>query len=127
MSAPLPRPESVRAGAPGREPDWPSVRILDVEIDAGERSIPANHRRVRAIVHLGRLVPADVHVRAMVAHALADDVRRGAHAARLWSAQSYGNGTYVFEGHVPEPLVDDPGRLTVFVEPGRRPHRPPDR
>lgn len=98
------------------------MRVLSVEIETGEPSIPAGHLRVRAIVHLGRLTPADVHVQATLARALADDLRREVQAARLWSAQSYRNGVYVFEGHMAEPMLDDPERLRVLIEPRERPY-----
>lgn len=110
-----------------RERDWLTVYVESVSVDGGAPSIPVDHRRVRAIVHLGRLLPADVNVRAMlVARVPTDDVRREAHVARLWSAQSYGNGTYVFEGHVLESSLSDPERLKVLVEPGWPADLPPD-
>jgi hypothetical protein len=77
---------------------WPHVRIDSVLLEPC-----GTGRRVRAVVQLGGLTPADVHVGLLpaatadpLAKALATDAARSC-ADRMWSAESYGNGVVVFE------------------------------
>lgn len=97
---------------------WPAVRIVGVEIEEGKPSIPAGYRRVRVGIQLGPLTPADVRVHMVPARARADSAPFEARTVRLWSALSYGNGVYVFEGHVPERALEEPGRMRLQVTPG---------
>jgi hypothetical protein len=69
---------------------------------------------VRANVHLGSLIPADVLV-----DATADRVKAsGEWSTRLASLQSYGNGIYVFDGLLPPHALEDRSPLIVRVRPG---------
>lgn len=118
--APLLRPQFAQRMAAERERDWAAVRLLELEFETGRPLIPAGHRRVRATMHLGRLTPADVRAHLATTRALADDLAaRAGEMVRLTCAQSYGNGVYVFEGHVAEDVLGDAERLRVLVEPCR--------
>ena len=59
-----------------------------------------NGPRVRAVVHLGALSPADVCVELLRTDDAGADppLRR---ARRMWSSHSYHNGRYVFESAFP--------------------------
>lgn len=94
---------------------WRRVRVTHLETNSLLADVPGRVR-VRANVHLGSLVPADVLVEATA------DVAETAAASRewpirLWSVQSYRNGTYVFEGLLPLEAVDE-HLLIVRVRPG---------
>jgi hypothetical protein len=75
------------------------------------------HLRVHANVHLGSLAPADVHVE-VTADGSEKAEASGECSVRLFSIQSYGNGTYVFEGLLPSQVVEKDCPLTVRVRPG---------
>jgi hypothetical protein len=83
---------------------WRKVQIEDVSVDveaAAEGREPT--AIVRARVHLGPLLPADVLVEL-------DFLRRPSHPwsalpRRLWSMSSYHDGTYMFEARVPTGLL----------------------
>jgi hypothetical protein len=92
---------------------WRGVCVTQVETTPACDDVPG-HVRVRANVHLGSLVPADVLV-----DATADREKVPAEwSTRLASLQSYGNGTFVFEGLLPPHAVDDRCPLIVRVRPG---------
>ncbi len=103
---------STRQPARPRVDGWGAVRVESVDVrivdapdvagvaDVADAAGAAERRLVRARVHLGRLCPADVHVHVVPARTPAD-ASAGPPLARLWSVQSYGNGTYVFETHLP--------------------------
>jgi hypothetical protein len=94
---------------------WSAVRVTHLETNPLLPDVPG-HVRLRANVHLGSLVPADVLVEATAEPAEAVDAS-GECSIRLCSMQSYNNGTYVFEGLLSlEALEDQP--LTVRVRPG---------
>jgi hypothetical protein len=118
--APTPRSDVTR------DRDWSDVRILSVEVEAGPRSVPPGHRRVRAGVYLGRLTPADVRVTLARPGSRADEPARDASELRLWSVRSYRNGSYVFERNVAEDVLTDLGRLKVRVGPPRAAGPPAD-
>ena len=91
--------------------EWPGVHVEEIEIQP-----PADGglRIVRACVHLGALLPADVHVELLCAE---DRLIEGEppHSSRheMWSVQSYDNGTFSYEGHVPAPALE--GKLGCAV------------
>ena len=119
VRAPLLRPQFAQRMAAERERDWAAVCLVDLEFEAGKPFIPAGYRRARATIHLGRLTPADVRAHLVTARAVADDVTaRHDPRVRLTVGYAYGNGVYVFEGHVAEEALDAPERLRVLVEPG---------
>ena len=96
--------------------NWERVRVVDVELrharaDVGSRII------VRAVVHLGALLPADVQVTVWRRHAIVGCESSSDRAVRLWSVQSYGNGAYVFEATVCPHEIDDGEGLVVQVHP----------
>jgi hypothetical protein len=94
---------------------WPAVRVTHVKTVP----LPADTRgpaRVRVNVHLGALTPADVLVEATVNEADGRDASDGA-PIRLCSIQSYGNGTYVFDGLLPRQTDDAHLPLMVRVRP----------
>lgn len=100
-----------------REREWPGVRITDVEMVPHAPGTPDRHLCLRAHIRLGRLTPADVMVHVSTATRTVDIVPDDAWARRLTCAQNYGNGHFVFEGYVPEYMLEPkaPG-LTVVIE-----------
>jgi hypothetical protein len=95
---------------------WGAVRVIQLDTNRHLADDAPSQARVRAVVHLGLLSPADVHVDATA------DVPNAAGATdqsviELWSAQSYRNGTFVFEALVPAEALDEHGALTVCVRP----------
>lgn len=94
---------------------WGGVRVTDLEINPLLADVPGRVH-VRANVHLGPLLPADVLVEAATDAAEATDAS-GEWPIRLCSVQSYANGTYVFEGLLPLEAVDE-HPLIVRVRPG---------
>jgi hypothetical protein len=94
---------------------WGGVRVTHLETNPLLADVPGRVR-VRANVHLGSLLPADVLVEATTDAAEAPDAS-GEWPIRLSSVQSYGNGTYVFEGLLPLEAVDEYA-LIVRVRPG---------
>jgi hypothetical protein len=92
---------------------WRGVCVTQVETTPARDDVPG-HVRVLASVHLGSLLPADVLV-----DATADREKvPGEWSTRLASLQSYGNGTFVFEGLLPTHAVEDRCPLIVRVRPG---------
>lgn len=69
---------------------WPGVYVDVVEVEPC-----ANGRRVRAVVHLGGLTPADVLV--SLTPADTSEAARCATDQRLWSSESFDNGRFLFE------------------------------
>lgn len=69
--------------------DWSTVRVHPVDLQPSRDGV-----RVRAVVRLGALAPADVHVELRPA-ARTDEAR--ARSRAMWSVQAYDNGCYVFE------------------------------
>jgi hypothetical protein len=92
---------------------WGGVRVTHLEANPLLADFPGRVR-VRANVHLGCLLPADVLVEATIDAAASD--ASGEWPIRLCSVQSYRNGTYVFEGLLPLEAVDE-HPLIVRVRP----------
>lgn len=74
---------------------WPRVRIEAVEAAPGPRGV-----RVRAVVWLGPLAPADVHVELLPDGPAAPGDPPAA-PQPLWSSQAYDDGRFVFEADLP--------------------------
>ncbi len=92
---------------------WEAVRLTLLEKRPPRVHLSA-YPRLRVTVHLGSLSPADVVVEAAAGEP-ADTSREW--PIRLCSMQSYGNGTYVFEGLLPPHDTKDQRALTVRVRP----------
>lgn len=120
---PMPWAASFEQPAPPwpRGLDWQGVRIASVQVDAAGSARAPDHRRVRAIVQLGDLTPADVRVLLLPITVLADDTPGGPPIARLWSVYPLGNGSYVFEATVPAAQLSEPQHLKVHVGPAHDP------
>ncbi|HEX6535012.1 MAG TPA: hypothetical protein VF041_10460 [Gemmatimonadaceae bacterium] len=105
---------------------WPAVRIAHVDVrtaSAGAHDAP----RVRATVHLGPLLPADVRVEAVIGGeiAAAGPEERERQVIRLWSAHSYGNDAYLFESPTPPDWREGADAVTIRVCPRTRFARAP--
>lgn len=90
---------------------WPRVHIDFVEVE------PCAHGcRVRAVIDLGALMPADVRVGLGPANAVGPC---GAHRddGRMWSSHAYDNGRVVFERMVPPGEDATAGEWVVCVHP----------
>jgi len=91
---------------------WPGVRVDSVQVvpmDAG--------KRLRALVQLGGLAPADVRVE-LVPATEAEDERIGTHEGRwMFSSHSLANGCFAFD--VTLPLGDSalPDEWVIHVHP----------
>lgn len=90
--------------------DWPAVRVQPLELRPDHDGV-----RVRAVVRLGRLAPADVRVE-LHPDAGTRDAPRGAGRA-MWSALAYDNGCYVFEATLAGEDVADVAEWVVRVRP----------
>ena len=88
------------------EEDWPAVRVLPLEPWPAGDGV-----RVRAVVRLGRLAPADVHV----------ELRPGGDGVgvdrAMWSALAYDNGCYLFEATLAHEDLADVAEWFVRVRP----------
>lgn len=115
----LPPPQRT-PGAPTAEwaawvrEQWSAVRVILFE--AMHLADAADRVRVRAVIHLGALSPADVRVDAVTGGTESPD-EPGRRASELWCAQSYRNGTFVFEGFAATEALDERGALTARVRP----------
>jgi hypothetical protein len=87
---------------------WRALQVRDrwrqVRVDVAELVATGSACRVRAVVHLGALSPADVHVELTPASAALADVGAtpsegdaAVVAYPLWCDHSYDNGCYVFD------------------------------
>jgi hypothetical protein len=94
---------------------WEAVRVVQVEVTS-QFADATDRVRVRAVIHLGALSPADVRVDVVgdVAEPVDASVPR---LGELCSAQSYHNGTFVFEGIAATNEFGDHPSLTVRVRP----------
>lgn len=92
---------------------WTRVHVDVVETEPHDHGL-----RVRAIVDLDGLTPADVHVHLVPAAAAASASWPA--DWRMWSCEAYGNGRVLFERTVPRP-ADAPdglaGDWVVVVHP----------
>lgn len=116
MSPPRPAvgaPEANRSGSTlARE--WERLHVDRVELErAAQRSALAT---ARVCVDLGDLLPVDVEVRLTIEGG-PDPSLPDRTTERMWSAQSYQNGRFVFEAHVPDGTVAAARRMTVQVVP----------
>jgi hypothetical protein len=93
---------------------WGAVRVID--LDVTPLADVVDRVRVRAVIHLGSLSPADVRVGAVRGAAESDDEPEES-ASELYSAQSYRNGTFVFEGFTVLDARDGERLLSVLVRP----------
>lgn len=108
----------MRELAAARQREWPGVRITGVMMLADVPLTPERHQRIQAHVRLGRLTPANVRVHLTTATRTADMAPYGGWTRRLAASQTYDNGHFVFEGHVPEHVLATMAScLTVVVEP----------
>lgn len=122
---PLLRPDFALARRADRERAWRGVRVTFVDVVGEGFGIPASHRRVRVGVSLGGLTPADVAVHLTDGRTrCADAVGTDARTVRLASVRHQANGVVVFEGTVPQRVLQGPARLVAMVEPRRRPDEP---
>jgi hypothetical protein len=103
------------------------MRQIEVRPTRADRLGPV---RLEVAVYLGRLLPADVHVEAVIDwDAGCDGGARGdgvPGTVRLCSTRSYRNGTFVFEAVLPRMPAGGPEAITVHVRPADRgaPGRP---
>lgn len=93
---------------------WTAVQVRRMIVDRDNPMVPAGHSRLRVEIHLGELAPADVRVYLKRTSTIADI--RETEPVQLWSTQAYGNGAFVFEGHVRAAELRHPERLEVEVE-----------
>lgn len=96
--------------------EWQTVRVTHVKTVPLRADVPGRVR-VRVNVHLGALAPADVLVEARTDQQASTDAS-AEWPIRLFSAQSYGNGTYVFEGLLAPHTGVGLRPLTIRVRPG---------
>ena len=95
---------------------WAAVRVGSVAVSRHGTAADAG-ATVRACVELGALAPADVRVHVVGEGASAGEASVGSEGVRLWSTQSFDNGTFVFEAHVPAELVHARDAISVRVRP----------
>jgi len=93
---------------------WDAVRVI--HLDVTPLADVVDRVRVRAVIHLGSLSPADVRVGAVRSGAESDD-ESDESASELYSAQSYRNGTFVFEGFTILEAPHGERPLSVLVRP----------
>ena len=100
-------PAGLEAAAPAR------VCAARVCVDVLEVVPSPRGRRVRAVVQLGGLSPADVRVELLPAPP------GGGPARRTWSSQTYGDGRFVFEAELDAADAADAANATweVYVRP----------
>ena len=94
---------------------WAAVRVLHLEV-CPYSTHTTERVRVEAVVHLGRLTPADVRVD-LEPEGDAGRAREVEWPIRMHSTRSHRNGTFVFEARVPWPLAGGLDGLRVRVRP----------
>jgi nucleotide-binding universal stress UspA family protein len=94
---------------------WSDVHVCHMEARNDAADGRADRTMIRAVVQLGALAPADVRV--MVRQHTADAGTASERAVRLWSGQSYRNGSFVFEAVANASEIPDGADLLVSVEP----------
>jgi hypothetical protein len=102
---------------------WPRVHVCFAEVLLEGSNSSERRPRLRAVVQLGGLTPADVHVTARLAAAGPEPASR--EPLRLWSVQSHHNGAFVFEAATPPPAgrtIDGATDLLVTVAPAPAGH-----
>lgn len=106
------------------EREWGQLHVDRFELERA--ASPSTLATVRACVDLGELLPADVEVRLTIEGG-PDPSLPDRSTDRMWTAQSYQNGRFAFEAHVPDATVAAARRMTVRVVPARaggEPHPP---
>jgi hypothetical protein len=96
---------------------WSDVQVCGAELVARLRRGAGQRAKVRAVVQLGGLTPADVVVTARSVDPALE--RATEEVVRLWSVQSHHNGAFVFEAAANASAIDDAADLLVTVEPAR--------
>jgi hypothetical protein len=94
---------------------WSGVHVRGAEMVERAHRGTDERAKLRAVVQLGGLTPADVIVTARSA----DLERETAEEVRLWSVQSHHNGAFVFEAAANARAMDEATDLLVTVEPAR--------
>lgn len=100
------------------EGQWPRVHVCFAEVLLAGSDSSERRPRLRAVVQLGELTPADVQVTARLAVAGPEAATR--EPLRLWSVQSHHNGAFVFEGSAATEAtftIDGAPELLVTVAP----------
>ena len=91
-----------------------TIDSVDVRpVSDGEQGLA----ELRACVHLGTLLPADVHVE-LLSHPASPGRRRpraGFVSERMASIQSYANGRFIFAARIPLSRLEDPEGCAVRV------------
>jgi hypothetical protein len=98
---------------------WGSVRVRRLE-RSPLRADAVAAARLEVVVHLERLLPADVRVEAAVLAAADDGDRRPEEESwpiRLSSSRSYHNGSFVFEALLSPVVPGGAGTISVRVRP----------
>ena len=96
------------------EKEWPRVHVCFAEVLRAGEDFSQGRPRLRAVVQLGGLTPADVRVTARLATAGPEPASR--EPLRLWSVQSHHNGAFVFEAAtVSEPAFPTDGAPELLV------------
>jgi hypothetical protein len=98
---------------------WEHVRVERTECQRA--TPPSALGRVSACLHLGTLLPVDVEVELTIDGETHDGAPQVV-TDRMWSAQSYQNGSYLFEAHVLDALLATTRHLTIAVRPTDRRH-----
>jgi hypothetical protein len=94
---------------------WTDVHVCHVEARNDFADGRTDRTVLRAVVQLGALAPADVRVTVRQPAANLGAARET--PVRLWSAQSYRNGSFVFEASTNASDIADSADLLVSVEP----------
>ena len=111
---------NARVGESSLWSQWTDVHVCQVEARDGFGKDRAGRKMLRAVVQLGALTPADVRVMVRQPSLGADAGRE--QSIRLWSAQSYRNGRFVFEAGADASEIVDGADLLVSVEPSPTRH-----
>jgi hypothetical protein len=99
---------------------WTDVHVCHAEARNDIADGGADRTMLRAVVQLGALAPADVRV--TVRQPTADAGAACEQPVRLWSAQSYRNGRFVFEASTNASDIGNGADLLVSVEPSPARH-----
>lgn len=95
-AGPSPRTDLTAQHAARVDACWPRVHV-----EFGQVTADAAGERVRALVQLGGLAPADVRVELVPCGSGAMPARAAREEHRMFSSQALGNGGFVFETRLP--------------------------
>lgn len=95
-----------------------AVRMQRVELHRA--TPPSTIARVQGVLHLGALLPPDVDVELTIGID-EGDAPRLCLVERMWSAQAYDNGSYLYHAHVPDERLGAAHDLGIHVQPHGRP------